>query len=221
MTYDELKVWRKSSVGFQHHWSQAAGEGSPPHSGARSTAFRQSHASTSKTQATPTCTTSACASTITTLSLCILSTLTICSSHRCPDSFLLRLPSPPRNFSHLCFFLRRSRSAATQVPIMKVTFRDLKQQKFTLDVEPTDLVSWPHRERGASASPFSAVKEKISGEKGWDPKHQKLIYSGKILKDEETVGSYNIEEKGFVVCMVNKVRLNSTRAFSNPSTQVF
>ncbi|KAJ6781439.1 hypothetical protein PWT90_08451 [Aphanocladium album] len=91
---------------------------------------------------------------------------------------------------------------------MKVTFRrpsvditrtaeadhhraqDLKQQKFTLDVEPTDLIS--------------AVKEKISAEKGWDPKHQKLIYSGKILKDEETVGSYNIEEKGFVVCMVNK-----------------
>ncbi|GJN68851.1 UV excision repair protein (RadW) [Purpureocillium lilacinum] len=73
---------------------------------------------------------------------------------------------------------------------MKVTFRDLKQQKFTLEVEPSDLIS--------------AVKEKISGEKGWDPKHQKLIYSGKILKDEETVQSYNIEEKGFVVCMVNK-----------------
>ncbi|CAM1505499.1 Fc.00g111360.m01.CDS01 [Cosmosporella sp. VM-42] len=73
---------------------------------------------------------------------------------------------------------------------MKVTFKDLKQQKFTLDVEPTDLIS--------------AVKEKISGEKGWDPKQQKLIYSGKILKDEESVGAYNIEEKGFVVCMVNK-----------------
>ncbi|KND95114.1 UV excision repair protein rhp23 [Tolypocladium ophioglossoides CBS 100239] len=73
---------------------------------------------------------------------------------------------------------------------MKVTFRDLKQQKFTLEVEPTDLIS--------------AVKEKISGEKGWDPKYQKLIYSGKILKDDETVASYNIEEKGFVVCMVNK-----------------
>lgn len=73
---------------------------------------------------------------------------------------------------------------------MKVTFKDLKQQKFTLDVEPSELIS--------------GVKEKISAEKGWDPKLQKLIYSGKILKDEETVGSYNIEEKGFVVCMVNK-----------------
>ncbi|KEZ45412.1 hypothetical protein SAPIO_CDS1707 [Scedosporium apiospermum] len=73
---------------------------------------------------------------------------------------------------------------------MKVTFKDLKQNKFTLDIEPTDLIS--------------AVKQKISEEKGWEPKQQKLIYSGKILKDEETVESYKIEEKGFVVCMVNK-----------------
>ncbi|KAK1580495.1 XPC-binding domain-containing protein [Colletotrichum navitas] len=76
---------------------------------------------------------------------------------------------------------------------MKVTFKDLKQQKFTLDVEPTDLVS--------------AVKQKIAGEKGWDPKDQKLIYSGKILKDDDTVESYKIEEKGFVVCMVNKPKV--------------
>ncbi|CAJ2507026.1 Uu.00g082120.m01.CDS01 [Anthostomella pinea] len=81
---------------------------------------------------------------------------------------------------------------------MKVTFKDLKQQKFTLDVEPTDLVS--------------AVKQRISEEKGWDPKAQKLIYSaadlyqGKILKDEDTVATYKIEEKGFVVCMVNKAK---------------
>ncbi|KAK4123089.1 UV excision repair protein Rad23 [Parathielavia appendiculata] len=73
---------------------------------------------------------------------------------------------------------------------MKVTFKDLKQQKFVLDVEPTDLIS--------------SVKQKISEERGWDPKLQKLIYSGKILKDEDTVESYKIEEKGFVVCVVNK-----------------
>lgn len=29
---------------------------------------------------------------------------------------------------------------------------------------------------------------------------------GKILKNEDTVESYKIEEKGFVVCVVNKVR---------------
>lgn len=46
---------------------------------------------------------------------------------------------------------------------MKVTFKDLKQQKFTIEVEPTDLIS--------------AVKQRISEEKGWDPKEQKLIYS--------------------------------------------
>lgn len=34
--------------------------------------------------------------------------------------------------------------------------------------------------------------------------------TGKILKDEETVESYKIEEKGFVVCMVNKVRVAAT-----------
>jgi len=75
---------------------------------------------------------------------------------------------------------------------MKVTFKDLKQQKFTLDLEPTDLIS--------------SVKAKISEERGWDAKLLKLIYSGKILKDEDTVESYKIEEKGFVVCVVNKLK---------------
>ncbi|KAK7745640.1 UV excision repair protein rad23 [Diatrype stigma] len=88
---------------------------------------------------------------------------------------------------------------------MKVTFKDLKQQKFTLDVEPTDLVS--------------AVKQRISEEKGWDPKSQKLIYSGKILKDEDTVETYKIEEKGFVVCMVNKPKVAAaTSSSSAPET---
>ncbi|OIW33891.1 UV excision repair protein Rad23 [Coniochaeta ligniaria NRRL 30616] len=89
---------------------------------------------------------------------------------------------------------------------MKVTFKDLKQQKFTLDVEPTDLIS--------------AVKQKISEERGWAPETQKLIYSGKILKNEDTVESYKIEEKGFVVCVVNKPKAAPAPAAESSKTAV-
>ena len=67
------------------------------------------------------------------------------------------------------------------------------------------------------------MKEKIAKEKGWEASQQKLIYSGlftaevdfdgrlaykhlgKILQDGNTVESYKIEEKGFIVCMIQKV----------------
>jgi len=51
---------------------------------------------------------------------------------------------------------------------------------------------------------IGAVKEKISKEKGWETSTQKLIYSGKILQDDNTIESYKIEEKGFIVCMISK-----------------
>lgn len=38
---------------------------------------------------------------------------------------------------------------------------------------------------------------------------------GKILKDEEKVETYKIEEKGFVVCMVNKVWIVSSMRVLN------
>ncbi|KAG8156654.1 hypothetical protein KVR01_013445 [Diaporthe batatas] len=89
---------------------------------------------------------------------------------------------------------------------MKVTFKDLKQQKFVIDCEPSDLIS--------------TVKQKISEEKGWEPKLQKLIHAGKILKDEDTVESYKIEEKGFVVCVVNKPKAEPKPAASSSSSNV-
>nr|OQO18852.1 hypothetical protein B0A51_15446 [Rachicladosporium sp. CCFEE 5018] len=87
---------------------------------------------------------------------------------------------------------------------MKLTFKDLKQQKFTLDAEPTDTIA--------------SLKSKISAEKGWEPSSQKLIYSGKILQDDNTVESYKIEEKGFIVCMIAKPKPAPKAAAAPPAT---
>jgi UV excision repair protein RAD23 len=86
---------------------------------------------------------------------------------------------------------------------MKLTFKDLKQQKFTIEAEPTETIG--------------AVKEKISKEKGWEPSTQKLIYSGKILQDDNTIESYKIEEKGFIVCMTSKPKA-APKPAAEPST---
>ncbi|RDL39315.1 Uncharacterized protein BP5553_03655 [Venustampulla echinocandica] len=85
---------------------------------------------------------------------------------------------------------------------MKLTFKDLKQQKFVIEAEPSELIS--------------EVKEKISQEKGWETSQQKLIYSGKILQDGNTVESYKIEEKGFIVCMIQKPKVAPSSS-STPS----
>ncbi|KAI9746417.1 MAG: hypothetical protein M1818_000130 [Claussenomyces sp. TS43310] len=90
---------------------------------------------------------------------------------------------------------------------MKLTFKDLKQQKFVIEAEPSETIA--------------DVKNKISSEKGWEPSTQKLIYSGKILQDAQTVGSYNIEEKGFIVCMISKPKATAASTASTskaPST---
>ncbi|KAK5941712.1 UV excision repair protein rad23 [Knufia obscura] len=87
---------------------------------------------------------------------------------------------------------------------MKLNFRDLKQQKFTIDAEPSDTVL--------------QVKEKIAADKGWEASTQKLIYSGKILADANTVESYKIDEKGFIVCMVSKPKAAPAPKAAPPAT---
>ncbi|PSN67833.1 UV excision repair protein Rad23 [Corynespora cassiicola Philippines] len=89
---------------------------------------------------------------------------------------------------------------------MKITFKDLKQNKFVIDAEPSETIG--------------AIKAKIHADKGWEVAQQKLIYSGKILQDDKTVESYNIEEKGFIVCMVSKPKAAPAASSSKaaPST---
>ncbi|KAL8659090.1 MAG: hypothetical protein Q9226_000618 [Calogaya cf. arnoldii] len=90
---------------------------------------------------------------------------------------------------------------------MKLHFRDLKQNKFDIEAEPSETVG--------------VLKEEISKEKGWEASSLKLIYSGKILADANTIESYSIEEKGFIVCMLGKpkaVPAASSLAAKAPST---
>ncbi|KAH7073860.1 XPC-binding domain-containing protein [Paraphoma chrysanthemicola] len=85
---------------------------------------------------------------------------------------------------------------------MKITFKDLKQNKFVIEAEPSETIG--------------ALKSKIQADKGWEVAQQKLIYSGKILQDANTVESYSIEEKGFIVCMVSKPKPSAASSSKAP-----
>ncbi|RKP24303.1 XPC-binding domain-containing protein [Syncephalis pseudoplumigaleata] len=70
---------------------------------------------------------------------------------------------------------------------MKLTFKTLQQEQFQLEVAPEDTIL--------------DVKRRINEERQIAETSQKLIYSGKILVDDRTIGSYDIKENGFVVVM--------------------
>ncbi|RKP15151.1 hypothetical protein BJ684DRAFT_14569 [Piptocephalis cylindrospora] len=80
---------------------------------------------------------------------------------------------------------------------MNLTFKTVSQDVFRLAVEPTETVL--------------QVKKRIEDQQGFSLVSQKLIYSGKILNDSKTIGSYGVTEKGFIVLMVPKARTPGTR----------
>lgn len=75
---------------------------------------------------------------------------------------------------------------------MLVTLKTLQQQTFQIEIDPEETVK--------------ALKLKIEVEKGKDyvADHQRLIYAGKILLDDDKLNTYNIDEKKFIVIMVTK-----------------
>lgn len=83
---------------------------------------------------------------------------------------------------------------------MLVTLKNLKQETFQIEIDPTESVK--------------SLKTKIQREKGdnYKASEQKLIYAGKILVDDDPITKYNIDEKKFIVVMVAKPKPAATPA---------
>jgi len=94
---------------------------------------------------------------------------------------------------------------------MKLSVKTLKGEQFEINVEPTDQIS--------------AVKAAIEELKPDLPAaRQKLIHSGKVLKDTQTLSETGISENEFLVCMVTKEAVTTkpkpqTQSTPTPTTQ--
>ncbi|KAJ2851970.1 UV excision repair protein rad23 [Coemansia brasiliensis] len=73
---------------------------------------------------------------------------------------------------------------------MKIKLKTLQQKEFHVEVEPSDTIG--------------VVKQKVKESQEFPVETQKLIFSGKILNDEQTIKEINIKESDFMVVMSSK-----------------
>ncbi|MBW0489896.1 hypothetical protein O181_029611 [Austropuccinia psidii MF-1] len=79
---------------------------------------------------------------------------------------------------------------------MKLTFKTLQKQQFTLDVDPSITIE--------------KLKILIKESQGFEPELQKLIFSGKVLVDGKTIEEIGVQEKDFFVVMLLKPKTAPT-----------
>ncbi|KAJ1878554.1 UV excision repair protein rad23 [Coemansia sp. RSA 1722] len=80
---------------------------------------------------------------------------------------------------------------------MKISLKTLQQKTFQLEVEPSDTIE--------------VVKQKVEKEQGFPASTQKLIFSGKILTNEQTVEEIKITENDFMVVMTVKAKPTASK----------
>ncbi|KAJ2587936.1 UV excision repair protein rad23, partial [Coemansia sp. RSA 1797] len=73
---------------------------------------------------------------------------------------------------------------------MNIKLKTLQQKEFQVEVESADSIK--------------TVKEKVEKSQGFPATTQKLIFSGKILSDDQTIGGIKIKESDFIVVMTTK-----------------
>lgn len=75
---------------------------------------------------------------------------------------------------------------------MLLTLKDLQQKTWTVEISPSQTVL--------------ELKQINSKLRGWTVGEQKLIFSGRILSNEKSLEASNVNEQGYIVCMVPKAQ---------------
>lgn len=88
--------------------------------------------------------------------------------------------------------------------MVKVIFKDFKKVKTELDVELTQTVL--------------EVKQNLANLKETEPEKIKLIFSGKVLKDEKTLQDFNVKENDNIIMMISKGKSATAKVETNPAS---